>query len=251
MAITKRKPRQKQHVRIVKFSGYWGAPNETVREVLTDLMELCEVLLLTEVSSKKRWKLLDSFEGWTCHQDREHGDAAEVAILTKDSVVKVEHYQASVLGPDLGPGGREIGNWTLLRYFKTKGLLQIGDAHLPSATEGNFWTNKRSKVLRDCVEVARQVNLRLRRKFKANAELFFADWNLNLHKIWVQKWIAKAWPGMSLPRPSIRPRVGSHAGRRLIDWFLRRNFRVTKWKVLPKTNASDHSPELIEGYFYV
>lgn len=214
-------------------------------EDLLDSAKHSDLLLPTEVGgttsrARSRKAALHKVPGFDVHQDTAHGDADEIATLNRAAVWKVLHYEAAILGPDLGPGGREIAGILVLEHTVTGVRLLASKAHLPATVEADFFHTARGRAHQACVQVWRARVKVLAARFDVDAQIVFADWNLNLHKPWVRAWIADAWPELDLPPAALIPDGGTHADDRLIDWFLYTGLVVESWKILRATAASDH-----------
>ncbi|GGO86592.1 hypothetical protein GCM10011584_09280 [Nocardioides phosphati] len=222
---------------IDKLSGrYDRAPRLLLRQVQASALAR-DIITLTEVAGWRRRRALRKVPGFTVLQDTKHGDAAEVAMLVRDSVWRVLHWEARVIGPDLGPGGRVIALFAVLEHVDTGLIYLVSDAHLPATVEGQ-WDSPRAAAYRAAVQQYRVAHNRLAVLYRPGAVDAFADWNLNLHKPRTQQWVAAAWP--ELKAPTTLPSGGTHAGGRLIDWFIGRGRHVDSWRILPPNPASDH-----------
>lgn len=214
--------------------------------MLTDLLVSAKVASLIPLSeagggtalAKRRKGALHKVPGFDVHQDIKHGDADEIAILSEADEWQTVYYEATILGPDLGPGGREIAGILIVRNARTGALLLLSKAHLPASVERDFYHSARGTAYRKCVQVWRARVKALAKKYGVDAQLVYADWNLDLHKPWVRDYIKKAWPELDLP-PRI-PKWSTHAGGRLIDFFLYDGLTVKSWAQLPDSDASDH-----------
>lgn len=236
-------------VRIAEISSRFDRSPASLLADVEAAAEWADIILLTEVTRFGRRKTLHDFakrEGWTRHQDIDSGDASEVAILTRDSKWQAHGFKAQVLGPDLGPGGRIIGGIACLVH-KNGTRFVVSVSHLPASVEG-AWGSTRARAYRAAVRQLRDAHAAARRQLNPHAEAAFGDWNLNLHKTWVREWIAKAWPTLTVPRASVIPKGGTHAGGRLIDWFVRRNLYITAWRVMPASEGSDHRSIRVAGH---
>lgn len=236
-------------VRITQLSGRYDRSPNSLRQSVAAAIDDSDIVLLTEVAGVRRRAVLQSFPGWTLHQDVEHGDAAEVAILTRDAVWSTRHFGAHVLAPDLGPGGRVIAGLAVLRHVHSRRLFMVSVSHLPATVEGNY-AGARGQAHNDAVKRLSALHRAMRRTYRVKAEAAFADWNLNLHKQWVQVWIRKAFASATIARSEVIPAGGTHAGGRLIDWFVRRGWRVETWKILPVSYASDHRGIRVTGILF-
>lgn len=221
-------------------SGWWeGAPEDLHRDLLATT-KVSDIGLLTEMTGHARQAVLDGIPGFAYRQDRDHGDASEIAMIIRSGLWRVLYYEAAVLGPDLGPGGREIAGIAVLEHVTTRARALVGKAHLPSAVQAH-WDEPRAEKYRACVQKYRARMNALAKAWKVDAQLAFADWNLDLHEPWVRDYIAKAWPELDAPTPKQTPPGATH-DRRLIDWFLSTGVDIEDWVILPRTRASDHKP---------
>lgn len=229
-----------------QFSGRWDRkPAAVERQTARSVKDMDRtIILLTEVANDARARAAlrgarTSGHRWHMVRDAD-ADMGEVAILVRLDVWEVLRERVKVLGPDLGPGGRVIGAFALLRNRYTGHTLVVSTAHLPASVEGDWTTGHRAAEHRKAVDVWRRTHRAWRRAFKPDAELAWADWNLNLHRDWVADWIDEAWPALDLPSEAVIPSGGTHAGGRLIDWFVCRGLRVRSWRILRWPWASDH-----------
>lgn len=215
---------------------YDRTPEELLAYLRTAARD-AEVMLLTEMTGRERRAVLSQVKGFTVHQDVKHGDLSEIAILTRD-VACTATYKAHVIGPDLGPGGRVILG--LARATFGDGTRElVGQMHLPASVEAD-WDGDRAIAFRAAVQEARRIVKAAEAEFKPHGVDVFADWNLNLHKPWVQEWVTDAWPELKLPPAAVIPKGSTHAGGRLIDWFIFRGGLVVRWVILAADPASDH-----------
>lgn len=203
-----------------------------------------EILTFTEVANDRRAAQLRAF-GWKVLRD-DRGDLGEVAIAFNPQVWAVEKHRTYVLGPDSGPGGREVAIVALLRHVATKRTLLISTSHMPSAVEGRWGAlTRRVRVYQSSLQNWRRIIRHWYRTEVPDGILITADWNLNLHRAWVRAYFRAAWPGVRIP--VAWPKQGTHAGGRLIDFPLGRRIRTLVFAVLPADPSSDHRRIRIRG----
>ncbi len=226
-------------VRVDELSGRYDRDPALLAAQLAGSAAEADVILVTEVSAARRASAL-RMDGWTVSRGPD-GDRGEVAVLTRDAIWTVRAYAAAVLGPDLGPGGKVVSGIALLEHTGTGARFAPSIAHLPASVEGTWARGRgRADAYRAAVDEWRLLHVEWRRRHQPDAEAAFADWNLNLHRRWVRDWVGDAWPTLTLPPAAVIPAGATHAGGRLIDWFVRRGLDVDTWGVLPSSPASDH-----------
>lgn len=226
------------------LSGRWDKEAALLDADVSEAQGHVDIMTLTEVRDGLRPDVLPR-RGWTVLQDRANGDMAECAILVRDETWRVAHWRAEVLGPDMGPGGRVVGVFAVLVHRRTGLRVVVGTAHLPSAVEGTWLRRGRRVVVHQrSVQRARRRMRRMYRRFGCDAALFAADWNVNLRRDWVQRWVRAAWPVMRTPKHI--PNRGTHRSR-LIDWPVARRIPNLTMRILPPTPASDHRRIRVTG----
>lgn len=237
-------------VRIDELSGRFDRKPSLLRAAVERSAKHADIILCTEVTDPARAAAL-GMVGWTTHRNPAK-DLNEIAILTRDSEwAPIGRYEVAVLGPDLGPGGKVVAGIQALRNVHTGARLVVSIEHLPAGVEGRWARGqRRADAHRAAVQELRALHRTYRKHFKPHGEMAFADWNLNLHRKFVQDWIAEAWPALSVPRKEIVPKGGTHAGLRLIDWFVRRRVVIHKWQIMRATAASDHRGIHVEGVIH-
>lgn len=234
-------------IRIAELSSRYDRSPESLLAQITKAAKTCDIILLTEVNEQHRRAVLDDLPGWTLHQGAPVSNGAEVAVITRDGVWTAKHFEAIQTAPDLpGPGGRTITAAVVLRRNRGGKTLAVSITHTPAGVEAH-WDSPRASEYRKCIRRVRDLHARLRKDFKPDAEAAFADWNLNLHKPWVQAWIKSAWPSLTVS--SLIPKGATHAGGRLIDWFVKRGWKVASWTIFDQGDASDHDGIRVTGSF--
>lgn len=232
-------------LRVAHLSGRWDRSRQTLHDQLAHVSKTVDVMTFTEVADGTR-RLALTLPGWsTGHYKLKKGEArgrAECAVMTRDSVWTMKRFATKMLGPDLGVGLATTAAFAQLTH-KDGTKMVISVSHLPSAVEGD-WDGKRAKAYRSAVENWRKTNLEWRKVYKPDVEIANADWNLNAHRDWVQKWLRKAWPGLRLP--SVLPKGGTH-GSRLIDFPITRGANGVRFTLYAANKASDHRAIRISG----
>lgn len=176
------------------------------------------------------------------------GPYRETALGVDGSVYDILRWNSIKIGPDLGPGDIVMMTVSVLRNRKTGKIIIVSDAHLPASVEGN-WDGERAKAYRKCVQRYRRVINAYIQRYQPHAVIVWADWNLNLHRDWVREYFEEAWPELHIPYYAIPRHVGTHAGKRFIDFplivgFSRGTVLIT---VLPNDKASDHDITRFRG----
>lgn len=232
----------------IQLSGYWKASPYELYPQVVDAAKWADIIVLTEVSGVGRRAVLARVPGFELLQDRRDPSHAEVAILVRSSAYAVKHWSAADVGEDPGPIDRVVNTLAVLRKRRTWKKVAVSITHLPAGVEG-AWEGFRGDAHRHAVSGMRRRHFLERRHCKLHAEIAFADWNLNLHRAWVREWVGSAWPGLNIAPTHLIPKGGTHAGGRLIDWFVSKGLTITSWSILPKSPASDHQGIRVEGRF--
>lgn len=223
------------------LSGRWDRPPRSLRRQLRRAAKRGATLLtLTEVADRGRPDAV-RLPGWTTCQDVDgpggsRFDLGECAIMVDDDAWRVLRWRTYVIGPDRGPGNRVIMVMALLASRETGRTLLVSTSHLMSGVEGN-WRGQRAAFFRQDVDRWRRINLTWRRAFKPDAEATVADWNLDLHRAWVEAYLEDAWDGLDAPLRL--PKGGTH-GRRLIDFPRTRRLGTVNLRIRSSLGASDH-----------
>ncbi|HSX68117.1 hypothetical protein [Nocardioides sp.] len=231
-------------LRIDEISSRWDRPVASLKADIDRSSAAADVILLTEVYDRRAALARIVPAGWTLHQVT-GSDLAEVAILTRDAEWVALHYSANVVGPDPGPGNRVVCGLAVLEHTNGHRFM-VSISHMPSGVESN-WAGKRARIYRRAVKGIEKLHTDRFFTYAPNAEAAFADWNLNAHRRWVRAYFKSAVRRMTFPRAAIVPKGGTHAGGRLIDFFLRRGWRVNRWVILPATDGSDHRAIRVHG----
>lgn len=230
---------------IDQISGRYDRPPSVVKRAvnLSTLDPRRDFILFTEVSGDARAAAAKK-KGWTLCRDT-RGDLGEVAFMSRDSRWEVEKHRTYVLGPDLGPGGRIVAIMVLVRHRKTNERVVLSVAHLPATVEGH-WDGERAEAHRKAVDRWRRIFKAWRRAYQPDGEFAIADWNLNIHARWVREWVDEAWPALDIPPYWTKvPKGSTHAGGRLIDWYVARGMKTVSWRIMNWRWGSDHKANRI------
>lgn len=220
------------------------SPASLAADVARSVKQGADVITFTEVADGKRWTALQR-KGWTTCQDRTPWQKGEVAAMVGDHFGKVLHWETVQIAPDLGPGLPVVVIIVVIELHNGR-VLMVSDSHLPSSVEDK-WKERRGGLYREAVWNYVAACDRVAREWKPDAQVRWADWNLNLNLAWVRDWAKGLWKNrgrlMGLAKV---PKQGTH-GNRLIDWPVTHGVRKRRLKVLPRTKASDHRAVRLTG----
>lgn len=236
-------------LRVDQASGRFDGDATAVEALICDSMLHSDIILTTE--SRRRVDLFAriSRQGrWSVHH-RGRGPLGECAVLADRNVWTVRKFHAYEIGPDLGPGDVEVAALALLEHVDTHVTVLVSVAHLPAGVEG-IWSKRPARVIAylRCVRRWKRLLRQWSHEHRPDAVLVTQDSNLNVFRLWVQKWIKVTWIGYTLPE-----NLGSKGslGRRFIDWPLARRVRNFTCQVLADAGklaaASDHQRVRIRG----
>lgn len=213
-------------------SGRYDAERAEVKERFDFLIKNknAEIITGTELqydSSKKIVKEIPGF-GQAIKSVTYSDDSY---VLWKDSVWKELHTESfkmtnlrfyNTTGRLRTPQYAKI---VVLEHRQTKKRLLVTAAHLPSSVEdkqnGGFVKNsRRVPAWLDSVRNWRKQRNKVYKKFKCDAMLVCADWNLDIKKMWVRALIKTMQPGLSQVW-DVRhfPKIGTLVNR-IIDFSL-------------------------------
>lgn len=248
----RRPPHLRAQIDMIMSPSRYDRPLGTLATCARRNHKLAAVVLWTEVAHPDRAQVLADLPGVSVAQQRKGARGlAECAITVDDTVWELVRWASYEIGPDLGPGDVVNAVVALLRHRATGLTLLVWVAHMPSAVEGSW----RERVRRVTEYVKAVVRLRkiLRewsRLERPDGVAGAADWNLSLRKAWVRAWASRTFPGLKVADPARaadQRTAWTHAGGRLIDWFLTWGIRRPVAQVMGPDDHSDHRRTLLRG----
>lgn len=210
------------------------SPDSLLDDVDRSLAAGVHVITLTEVADGRRPDALRQRDAIQSDAPWQSGEIA--LIVNAETGTEPVAAETIRIGPDLGPGNEVYGLVCVVRLATGETVL-VAESHLPSSVERK-WLGRRGRAYRAMVRRYRRAIREMRRLHRPDAEVIWADWNLNLRLAWVRRWAKKVWRGRPVGRQKM-PTKGSH-GRRLIDWPITRRLRKRRLTVLDQTRGSDH-----------
>ncbi len=245
----------------IHSSSRYDRSLKSLEDAVNDYMDKSSVITLTEVSAEARESVLRKVakqRGWgTATGDLSGRD--DCAILWDEKTFEKVHARSYVLSLKTyytSSGRKTAPNASVDAVLKHKAAgkrILFSVAHLPAGVEGRNGLG--GKLPRRVVAWrAAQKGWRgrwnyLANKYKTDAVVVIADWNLNLKKAGVRALFKVVQPGMrSVWNKGPFPSSGTH-GTRIIDFtFIRGKIVLVggKPKILAKNASSDHTAYIQE-----
>lgn len=211
-------------------SGKWDSENDDVATVIAKWIETYRPAFISHTEAARHRDSLFAAGYTTWHPYGIDGQA-ECAVMVRDDVrASAKPVRLSRLGIPRRMGDQPFAlDLDVTEPVKHHRLI----VHMPSGVEGltGLRHNAQAAVYRDAIE-----GLKAHVALIDGPVVITADWNLNLRRPWVRRYLRSHFPGFTFtPLPA---RGGTH-GPRFIDFSLARGINLTAARVVPNP-ASDH-----------
>lgn len=227
---------------------------DSLYKAVRSQLGLCHILTLTEVGPERRERVLRrlgrelSF-GVITGDNSNSDDCAIMYAKERYRVVYTEQFKASnrvVYTAKGNPWGLPYSTIAVLEDLSNGKRVVLAVAHFAASVEGALATNQknhgRALQWRDAVTRTKNRVNRLSKRYKADARIIAADWNINFRKTWARQ-LLKAIAPMYKNAWKKYPNRGTHRGGRVIDAvFYRGRISTVGTKIMKANGSSDHVP---------
>lgn len=237
----------------IHSSGRFDRSPESLKAAVLKYQEDADVITLTEVSTGSRKKAVrdangDAFSAVIGDQGN-HNDGVVVFNKSKYALVYYENHKAANSTYFRKNGHRTkpiYATIVVLREIKTDKYFVMTVIHLASSVEGDLYhkhkTLRTISWLKTFRGAKNRTNL-LKKRYKAQAAFFIADYNVNFKRAWARAVVKAVAPRYSNNWKKTAVVGGTH-GNRIIDATLIKGKAVSFGgaKLYANDDSSDHRP---------
>lgn len=233
----------------IHSSSRYDRSAESLRKAFSEYVKSAALVTFTEVEFEPRERALHAPYWKKVTGDESNRNDSAICWDTR-RLELVHDEQFPIKGSVFArAGGKKVDQLYATIAVLEDGLgasFVVSVVHLPSSVEGDLAHGRKTGRTSAWYSAVRQVRKRtktLKRKFKADACMIVADWNIDFKKPWARAVIKAAFPSWKLTWRQVEVRGGTH-GKRIIDGtVIKGNYSIIKGAYLiADDDSSDHRP---------
>ncbi len=232
-----------QQVRHVHQSMRFDRGEAAIRAALADHRANATVITGTE-GGNPRFKELLKAKDWGVRREPGDHNRDDVWVTWNEKVWEPRTGFVRQLSDETYDGRRVHLAVQKLRHIELRTRVFFMVHHLPAHIERDFKNQNRKNVrvraYNESLEAIRKLIIELREEHPRAHYVVTGDWNLDFHKPWVPRTLARRLSGAGLRKTPVAAGTKGTHGRRLIDWAY--SDLPARGAVLPLSRASDHHP---------